>query len=219
MDKSGSLSRRLPLIKPRLLLYWLAVALLSGGIFAATSGFVATKHAQALVQASSGVSVERPSDQAVRAYATPPLAPKYIDLPKLGVHARVDSLGVDSKGQLRAPSNVFDTGWYNQTALPGQLGNLLLDGHISIGKTKGVFYNITTLKPGDLIVISTGNNRLYNYKVTGVSTVSAASVNMGALVFSDKSKATLSLISCAGRIVANTGRFEKRVIVSATLLK
>lgn len=64
--------------------------------------------------------------------------------------------------QWKAPDR-FAVGWHDSTALLGQPGNTVLDGHHNInGK---VFEHLVDVSPGDLIIVF-GSRRAYFYEIT-----------------------------------------------------
>ncbi|MEJ0072582.1 MAG: class F sortase [Candidatus Saccharibacteria bacterium] len=158
------------------------------------------------------------SAAAVKSYAVSPNVPKYIDIPKLKVHARILSEGVTKSGQLQVPWNIYDTGWYNASSQPGQNGAMLVDGHSGIGNMHGVFYQLASLVAGDTITVTRGDNRQFTYKVVMVQTVNVSSVNMSdMLVSADTSKPGLNLITCAGDRIPGTDELNARVELFAVL--
>lgn len=212
-------------------LYAIAGILMLAGGWLAYSGLIANKRVAEQVQqlsdkaeASDGSddnappSTTPPTDSAVKNYSVAPNLPKYIDIPNLSVHARILSMGVDSKGSLKAPGNVFDAGWYNASSQPGQPGGMLIDGHISSWSTKGVFYGLNKLKTDDIIKITRGDNKQFTYKIVSVETQPVDQVDMASLLVSpDTSKPGLSLISCSGDVIPGTNEFDKRIMVRAVL--
>jgi LPXTG-site transpeptidase (sortase) family protein len=127
-------------------------------------------------------------------------------------------MGVSTKNQLQAPGNVYDAGWYNASAQPGQPGAMLIDGHISSWTTQGVFYGLNKLKAGDAITITRGDGQKFTYGVVKVATVDAKSVDMSSLLVSaDTAKPGLNLISCSGDVIPGSNEFDKRITVYATL--
>jgi len=154
--------------------------------------------------------------QAVTSYTVAPDYPRYIDIPKLTVHARVKALNVTATGQLQAPSSVYDAGWYSASAKPGQAGAMLIDGHISNWTTKGVFYGLNKLTAGDNIKIIRGDGQVFTYVVVKTQLYDAKAVDMASLlVSSDTSKPGLNLISCSGDVIPGTSEFNKRLAVFA----
>lgn len=155
-----------------------------------------------------------PSALAVSNYKVAPSDPRYLNIPKLAVHARVLALGTTKTGALAAPGNIFDTGWYKQSAKPGQNGAMLIDGHISNWQAKGVFYGLNRLAVNDTVSVERGDGRVFNYKVVKTQSLAADQVNMASLLVSNNSsKPGLNLISCSGEVVPGTNEFNKRLII------
>ncbi len=163
-------------------------------------------------------STEKPTDAIIRSYAVAPNVPRYIDVPKLGVHSRVMSMSVDRNNELQAPTNVHNAGWYNASAQPGQMGAMLVDGHSGIGNYKGVFNSIGTLVAGDVITVTRGDGTKFDYRVVRTETVDEANVNMaGMLVSADTAKPGLNLITCAGDQLPGTYQLAQRTLVYAVM--
>ena len=177
------------------------------------------KAAQAVYEANHNINHSvpatiKPSQVDISNYHVPADQPRYIEIPKLAVKAIVRPLGLTSAGQLEAPTNVFDTGWYTGSAKPGQIGATVIDGHVSSWTTKGVFYAIKTLKSGDIITIVRGDDSLINYRVTGTQIYDANNVDMNAVLSpSDITKPSLNLITCTGTVAPGTSEFTQRVVV------
>lgn len=163
-------------------------------------------------------STEKPTPTAVRNYAVSPVNPRYIDIPKLKVHARVLSMGVDRKNELKAPYGIYDAGWYNASSLPGENGAMLVDGHAGIGSTRGIFHDLAKLVAGDDIVVKRGDGQSYTYKVVDMKIQDVGQVDMGSLLVSaDTAKPGLNLITCAGDQIPGTFNLKQRVLVRAVM--
>ncbi|HVW23151.1 MAG TPA: sortase [Candidatus Saccharimonadales bacterium] len=164
-------------------------------------------------------STSKPSTPSINSYQVPASHPRYIDIPKLDVHARILSLGLTKDGALATPGNVFDTGWYNGSSLPGQAGAMLIDGHVSSWTTNGVFYGIKTLKAGDTIQVSNGQGTVFNYQVVKTQIFDHDQVDMQSAVQPvNPGKPGLNLITCTGDVIRGTNEFNERVIVYAEQL-
>lgn len=212
------------------LLTSMAVVIFLAGVVVALNGVLTNRHITAQVQAmssrnaaggddsSSAPSTDKPTGPAVQNYSVAPNLPRYITIDKLNVFARVMSMSVNAKNQLQAPGNVYDAGWYSSSSQPGNAGAMLVDGHISSWTTKGVFYGISKLVPGDTIQITRGDGTKFTYAVKSVTAVPEDQVNMASLLVSaDPSKPGLNLISCFGDVIPGTNEFDKRVIVNAVM--
>ncbi len=144
----------------------------------------------------------QPTEDVVREYKVPSDQPKYLTIPKLGVsRARVIAVGINQKGQLGTPNNIFDVGWYDSSAKPGQPGTILIDGHNG-GPTKhGVFKNLPSLAVGDVIEITRGDDVVFKYAVKENKTVALSesdSYMKTALKSPEAGKQSVTLISCTG---------------------
>ncbi len=209
-----------------------AVLVLAIGLFVSFTGWHTNRTAQAAASqltrqannsssqnsaaSNPAPSTTKPSSGAVANYAVGPTLPRYLDIPLLGVHARVLSLGILPSGALAAPNNVFDTGRYNESALPGQPGAMLIDGHVSSWKAKGVFYGIKNLKPGTQLQLTRGDGTKFSYRVVTSKTYNDTEVNMQeALTPITAGKPGLNLITCTGQVKPGTSEFNQRVVVFA----
>lgn len=234
--KSHKLKRiKLPrLTKVQFAFVSLAILCLATGSYFSVIGYISTNAAK--VQAStitkiansaqktpikktSVLSTKPISTYSLASYQVAPTLPRYIMIPKLGVDARVLSVGVTKTGALATPYNVFDTAWYNLSAKPGQPGAMLIDGHVSSWTAHGVFYGIKSLVGGDIIKIERGDGTIYTYKVVRDQVYPSGNVNMKAAVTPIvPGQPGLNLITCTGDVIPGTSKFNERVIVFATLV-
>lgn len=152
-------------------------------------------------------------------YQVAPLLPKFIKIGKLGVNARIKPLGVTADNQLQAPTNIYDAGWYNASARPGDSdtnGAILIDGHVHGPTLPGVFSNLKQLQIGDSIEIARGDNQVFAYQVVKVQDYDAKTLNLGiALVSAQPGKPGLNLITCSGSYNRATNQYAQRTIVFA----
>lgn len=166
---------------------------------------------------STPPSTTRPTSHAVSTYTVGPNMPRYLDIPRFGVHARVLSLGILNSGALATPNNVFDVGWYNETSLPGQPGAMLFDGHVSSWTAHGVFYHLKDLVPGDQIKVERGDGQVFTYQVVKSQTFDHDNVDMDSAVRPvDPNKPGLNLITCTGDVIRGTNEFNERILVYAS---
>ena len=91
----------------------------------------------------------RPSTKAIANYSVAPYLPKYINIPSIGIDkARIIRLGHFADGQIATPNNIYDTGWYENSSLPGKPGAMFVFGHVSSWTADGVFFNSKTMSTG-----------------------------------------------------------------------
>ena len=150
-----------------------AIVNLAAGRYLSVVGWQSTHaaqtEAQQLAQQSDSPSTTKPTPSAVDNYAVAPNLPRYLNIPKLGLHARVLSVGVTATGALNTPNNVYDAAWYNESATPGQQGAVLIDGHVSSWNVKGVFYGLKTLVAGDRIRVVRGDGKAFTYQGSAIT--------------------------------------------------
>jgi LPXTG-site transpeptidase (sortase) family protein len=160
----------------------------------------------------------KPSPKAIAAYNVPPTLPKYLIIPAINVKARVYKLYTNAQDQIEAPDNIYDTGWYTGSSLPGQPGAMFIDGHVSSWTADGVFYNLKKLKPGDIIQVQRGDNKVYTYVVNKLIDYGNTNVNMTqALSPINPNTSALNLMTCTGSVISGTSEFNQRLVVYSTL--
>jgi LPXTG-site transpeptidase (sortase) family protein len=210
----------------------LAVLLFVSGLYIAywglRSDYISNFQAQKLTaeannafnhKTSSAVSTVKPSASDISSYTVPAGNPRTITISKIGVYARVLNVGTDKNGALKAPGNVFDAAWYNQSALPGQPGATLIDGHVSSWTSDGVFHNLKKLASGDVISIENGGGIIYRYSVVQTKIYSSSNVDMTAAITPIVTGTSgLNIISCYGKVTPGTSEFNQRIIVFAKLI-
>lgn len=163
---------------------------------------------------STTPSTVKPSSSAVANYVVAPNLPRYLNIPKLGVHARIYSVGLTSSGALGVPDNVYNTDWYNESAQPGQPGAMLIDGHVSSWTSHGVFYGVKTLVAGDTIQVQRGDGTVFTYTVVKSQIYNTASVDMAAAMTPVVAgHPGLNLITCTGDVTPGTSEFNQRIVV------
>jgi sortase (surface protein transpeptidase) len=217
---------KLKLLKSQKIILAVGILLLVSGIYLAVANLLSNRHASAqarhdIALANAGKpspapATIKPNPAAVASYTVPAVYPRYLTIPKLGVHARVYAVGVTKTGAIGTPSNVYDTAWYDMSSLPGQPGAMLIDGHVSSWTTKGVFYGLKTLVPGDSLNIDTGAGKIYNYSVIKVQAYNAATITAQTLLTPvNKSHPGLNLVTCTGDVIKGSNDFNQREVVYA----
>ena len=145
--------------------------------------------------------------------------PKYITINRIGLeNIPVISLGLLANGSIATPDNVFETGWYKNSALPGNKGAMFIYGHVSSWTSKGVFYNLKYLTKGDLINITNGEGKIFRYIVQNVRIYPYNSVNMNQVLSPiNPNLPGLNLMTCTGSVIKGTSEFNQRLVVFASL--
>lgn len=81
------------------------------------------------VNSGAAPSSAKPTPKAIDSYTVAPSLPKYLNIPVIGItKTRVIQLGLMKNNQIATPDNIYDTGWYNGSARPGQNGAMFIYG-------------------------------------------------------------------------------------------
>lgn len=167
------------------------------------------------------VEVE-PTETEVAEWTVAPDRPRYLTIEKLGVYkARVIPMGINSRGELSTPNNIFDVGWYESSGKPGHGGTMLIDGHNGGPNVLGVFKNLPSLENGDVIEVERGDGVVFRYAVVeNVSVPLAESdIYMNTAMHSpEQGRESLTLISCTGEWSQSQGTYLSRQFTRAVIL-
>jgi sortase (surface protein transpeptidase) len=157
----------------------------------------------------------RPSRQAVATHAVLLSDPKYISIPSIDTgDIRVFKLGLLNDKSIAAPNNIFDAGWYKESAKPGEQGAMFIYGHLSSWEARGAFYNLKKLIPGQKINVVRGDNMSYTYEVVSTKVYAYDKVDMNRVLAPiDPAKPGLNLMTCSGSLIEGTNDFSERLAV------
>jgi sortase A len=224
-DKSNSsvqstAGRSRNFISYTLLVFGVAGLITSGYLYVHRSGPPGNLAISSVDVASAPSSV-KPAAQVVASYSVAPSLPKYISIPAIGIsNTRIIRLGILANGQIATPDNIFDTGWYDGSAKPGQAGAMFIYGHVSSWTADGIFYNLKKLKPGDDITITRGDNQIFTYQVVTSKIYPYMNVDMSAVLSPvNPSIPGLNLMTCTGQVISGTSEFNERLVVFTSLVK
>ena len=140
-----------------------------------------------------------PSAGAPKSVALPRSVPTRVSIPRIGVFATVQSVGLDTAGDLDVPplTKKNTVGWYQLGPTPGQDGPAVLVGHVDTRSGPAVFAGLGKLKQGDKVLVSRKDNRLATFRVDAVRAYPKSAVPAGQ-VYGDFSRPGLRLITCGG---------------------
>lgn len=201
-------------------------ALSLAGVLLLAANFNKLPFRQATPQtATLGVADERAAENdiespiltgAMRQYKVPAAEPKAIRIPKLQIVARVLKVKSNINGDPLTPANIFDTGWLETSAKPGEPDAALITGAVA-GPTKaGIFANLGTLAVGDTIVIERGDGSFKTFKVAKSESYPADKVDINAARKSAVAgRPGLNLLTASGKFNVKTNRYEPRTVIFA----
>ena len=166
---------------------------------------------------------EEPTETEVKEYTVAPDRPRYLTIEKLGINkARILPMGVNAKGELDTPRNIFDVGWYEASGKPGLGGTLIIDGHNGGPHVLGVFKNTPSLTNGDIIVVERGDGNIFRYQVVENNAIllSEADAYMSTAARSPElGRESVTLISCTGEWSQQQGTYLSRQFTRAVLVE
>jgi hypothetical protein len=145
--------------------------------------------------------------------------PIALSIDKFAIAADVEQLNIVD-GAMQNPTGPFVVSWYEETASPGEIGNVVLAGHVDYWNVgPAVFYDIfwgEQMAPGDLINVTGEDGSVWTYGVQFQQTYHIDELTpevITDLIFPGSKAELVTLITCGGEFDANVGEYNSRVIV------
>lgn len=139
--------------------------------------------------------------------------PERIIIPKIGVDAAVQYVGLTPDGDMDAPNNAKDAAWFKLGPKPAEEGNAVIAGHFDSKDGKpALFWDLDKLSPGDYIFIIDDKSVKRRFKVIERKFYDSESASMEE-IFGASDKARLNLITCGGVWDKKTQNYNKRLVV------
>lgn len=144
--------------------------------------------------------------------------PKTISVPKLGIQAPVESVGLDSAGRMDVPKKWANVAWYNLGYKVGRSGGgAVMSGHLDTSSgAPAVFYNIEKLNPGDEIIVTDTMGAKYKYRVVEKQVYQWDTLPLQR-IFGSAGVDGLNLITCDGAWDRNTRNYSQRMVIYSVL--
>ncbi|MEO5949771.1 MAG: class F sortase [Candidatus Saccharimonas sp.] len=201
------------------ILAWSGAEIYKASLIKSTNGTSLTATSSSIpasVQVSEDVDTTKPTVDVLANYRTAPDVPRALYIDKLGIRARVVSVGIGSGNSMQTPKNIYDSGWYTGSAKLGTIGAVVIDGHASGSTRMGLFAYIDTLKFGDEIKVEQGDGTIFLYHVVHNQTSPMNDVDMSKAMqpYEGRSEG-LTLITCTGKWLPAQHTYDHRVIVYA----
>jgi sortase (surface protein transpeptidase) len=160
-----------------------------------------------------------PAPPAASARATGPAvpaAPAELSIPRLGVRAGVDPVGVDARGRVAVPDAENRVGWYRFGPRPGGgTGSAVLVGHVDFASGRlGVLQALGRVRPQDRVTVRDASGRDLRFTVRARRTVPKdALADSG--VFRRAGAPVLTLVTCTGPYARDRGGYQNNLVVTA----
>ena len=139
--------------------------------------------------------------------------PIRLRIPKIGVDAAFEYVGLTPDGAVGVPSGPASVAWFNLGPRPGEKGSAVIDGHY--GWKNGIpaaFDNLYKLQKGDELYIEDEKGAVTTFVVRELRTYGENEDASGVFGSSD-GKAHLNLITCEGVWSAAKKSYSDRLVV------
>jgi len=143
--------------------------------------------------------------------------PLQIRIPALDLETEIEMVAKDSQGRMDVPKDVYQAGWYEPGARPGETGQAVIDGHINTPSLQpSIFYNLHKLEKDDRIFITDSKDTQWEFKVNSVVVYDNSDFPIQT-VFGNKPGRHLNLITCSGSWDSIASEFTQRTVVFSSL--
>jgi LPXTG-site transpeptidase (sortase) family protein len=145
------------------------------------------------------------------------IMPSRIQIPKLNVDAKIETVGLLDNGQMGVPASFETVGWYENGPKPGERGNAVFAGHVDSKKGPAVFFYLKKLKEGDEVIVFDKKGKSLTFMVKDVKNY-PTELSPVDEIFDYSYQSHLNLITCTGVYNRKTGNHSERLVVY-TILK
>ena len=143
--------------------------------------------------------------------------PVTLRIPAIGLRTRLITLGLKSDGTVQVPTSSAQAGWYKFGPTPGQLGSSVILGHVDSYRGPAIFYQLRTLVPGNVLVVTLADRMTATFRVTAVSTYPKNHFP-AQVVYGTRNYSALQLVTCGGAFEPRTGSYLSNVVVFSRLV-
>jgi hypothetical protein len=140
--------------------------------------------------------------------------PVRLRIPALHVNSAVQRLGLQADGTVEVPKRIDVAGWYDGGPRPGQPGPAVILGHVDSHNGPGIFFDLSTVRPGTLVRVDRADGSTVTFRVRKVTRVSKTSFPTD-LVYAPSLDPTLRLVTCGGSFDHTRGSYRDNVIAFA----
>jgi sortase (surface protein transpeptidase) len=140
--------------------------------------------------------------------------PVALTIPSIGVQTSLIRLGLTSSGALQVPPSTAVAGWYTGSPRPGAVGSAVIAGHVDSRVGPGVFFRLSSLRPGDRVYVRRADGTLAVFLVTDVRQF-PKDVFPTSAVYGPTPDAELRLITCGGTFDPKLRSYLSNIVVDA----
>lgn len=185
-----------------------------GVLFVALIVFIAYFNFNGEIGNASVSTDSKNTSQIVKAIQSPNINLK---IPKIGVDAQVEYVGLTSEGSMDAPEGPDNVGLFSMGVSPGEVGSAVMDGHSGWKDGKqAVFDNLDKLEKGDQIFVENDKKEIFTFSVQEIRTYDP-DADVPQVFDSSDGGSHLNLITCTGAWNEATKSHSKRLVVFTTI--
>jgi sortase (surface protein transpeptidase) len=144
--------------------------------------------------------------------------PIRLTIPALGIVTGLETLGIQADHEVMVPTTVHTPGWYIDGPAPGQMGSAVILGHVDSYLGPGIFFDLKTLKAGDVIRVVLADREVTHFVITEVVQYSKTTFP-DHLVYGTHGTESLQLVTCGGAFDHATGHYLSNVVVYSHLVR
>lgn len=142
-------------------------------------------------------------------------SPIRLKIPKIGVNAKVDLVGLLPDGSMGTPKIPSNVAWYKLGPRPGEIGSAAIAGHINWWTGAAAsFAKLNKLKIGDKITVQDDKGKTFSFVVKKIKNYDALA-DATEVFFSNDGVAHLNLITCTGVWNKKSKQYSQRLVVFA----
>lgn len=139
--------------------------------------------------------------------------PVELSIPRLGIYAPIEAVGILDNNAMAVPINIGDVGWYEHGPRPGDMGSSVLAGHVNwINGEDAVFTSLHFIEIGDTVQVNNSVGSTDTFIVRNVKDYPENSDASDVFSSSDGSS-WLNLITCDGAWDAVLKTHRLRLVV------
>jgi sortase (surface protein transpeptidase) len=171
---------------------------------------------QAAQHSIAGTSLRDEALPPVRVWRRPAkiAAPVGIEIPRIGVSARLVRLGLNPDRTMEVPTDFDAAGWYVHGPRPGEIGPAVIAGHVDSTSGPAVFFRLGSLRRGAVVRVLRADGSTAHFTVEAVERASKEAFPTRR-VFGPTRRPALRLITCGGSFDQATGHYRDNTIVYA----
>jgi sortase (surface protein transpeptidase) len=148
-----------------------------------------------------------------------PSPPVGLRIPSIKVATKgLVDLGLDDKGELEAPKDFQQAGWYAAGPTPGEFGPSVIAAHVDSHLGPAVFYRLGSLKKGAKVMVERQDGSTATFVVDRVERYPKAQFPTSEVYADTGGRAELRLITCGGDIDQRSGHYVDNVVAYAHLV-